>query len=73
LDLVEFVAKLGKENAYTVEEVAKITNMTTGVAKKMLEDAIAAKLVEVADFEFGRALTDKMMQVKTITYYRRIW
>jgi len=73
LDVVEVVAKLSYNYAYTVEEVAQVINSNLITTEHILTQAEDQNLVEVADITLYRDLTNSSIQIQTVKYYHRTW
>lgn len=70
---IEMVVQLSKKYAYTLEEISQIIKLPLHITKELIETALAEQLLEFQDFEAERPLTEKLVQVKTVRYYRRIF
>jgi len=73
LQPIEMVVQLNKAYAYTLEEISAVIKLPLHITKELIEDALASELLEFRDFELERDLTEKLVQVKKVRYYRRIF
>lgn len=70
---IEMVVKLNKAYAYTLEEISKVIELPRDTTKELIEGALMSGLLAFRDFEQERELTEELVQVKTVRYYRRIF
>ena len=70
---IEMVTMLSREYAYTLEEISHIIRIPVHITKELVEEAMSQELLEFRDFELQRPLTEKLVQVKRVRYYRRIF
>jgi len=70
---IEMVTMLNRTYAYTLEEISKIIKVPIHKTKVLVEEALSQELLEFRDFELTRPLTEDLVQVKNVRYYRRIF